>query len=38
MIGQGEMGTSLADDVDIMVDEQPMLLPEQGQRIREHTP
>jgi hypothetical protein len=37
-IGQGEMVNTSADDVDTMVDNQPILLPEQGQEMREHTP
>jgi len=37
-IGQGEMVNRSADDVDTMVDNQPILLPEQGQEMREHTP
>jgi len=37
-IGQGEMGNTVADDVDTMVDEQLILLPAQGQEILEHTP
>ena len=38
MIGQGEMVHTLADDADTMVDDQPTVLPEQGQEMREHTP
>ena len=37
-IGQGEMVTTSADDVNTMVDDQPIVLPEQGQEMREHTP
>ena len=37
-IGQGEMVNILADDVDTMVDDQPTVLPEQGQEMWEHTP
>jgi len=37
-IGQGEMVNTLADDVDTMVDDQPIVLPEQCQEMREHTP
>jgi len=37
-IGQGEMVNTSADDVDNMVDDQPIVLPEQGQQMREHTP
>jgi len=37
-IGQGEMVNTWADDVDTMVDDQPIVLPEQGQEMREHTP
>jgi hypothetical protein len=36
-IGQGVMVNPLADDVDTMVDDHPILLPEQGQKICEHT-
>jgi hypothetical protein len=32
------MVNTLADDVDTMVDDQPIVLPEQGQDMREHTP
>jgi hypothetical protein len=37
-IGQGEMVNTSADDVDIMVDDDATVLPEQGQELREHTP
>jgi len=37
-IGQGEMVNTLADNVDTMVNDQPIVLPEQGQKMREHTP
>ena len=37
-IGQGEMVNTLADNVDTMVDNQPIVLPEQGQEMRQHTP
>ena len=37
-IGQGEMVNTLADDVDTTVDGKPIVLPEQGQEMREHTP
>jgi len=37
-IGQGEMVKTSADDVDTMVDDEPTVLPEQGQEMREHTP
>jgi hypothetical protein len=37
-IGQGEMVNSSADDVETMVDDQPIVLPEQCQVMREHTP
>jgi hypothetical protein len=37
-IGQGEMVNTSADDVDTMVDDQPFVLPEQSQEMREHTP
>jgi hypothetical protein len=36
-IGQGEMVNASADDVDTMVGNQPMVVPEQYQEIREHT-
>jgi len=36
-IGQGEMVNTSADDVDTIVDNQPIMLPEQGQEMREHT-
>ena len=37
-IGQGEMVNILADDVDTMVDHWPIVLPEQGHKMCEHTP
>jgi len=37
-IGQGEMVNTSADDADSMVDDQPTVLAEQGQEMREHTP
>jgi clumping factor A len=37
-IGQGEMVYTSADDADTMVDNEPTVLPEQGQELREHTP
>jgi len=37
-IGQGEMVNTSADDVDTVVDDQQIVLPEQGQKMREHTP
>jgi hypothetical protein len=37
-IGQGEMVMTFANDVDPMVDDRPILLPEQGQEMHEHTP
>ena len=37
-IGQGEMVNTSADDADTMVDDQPTVLPEQGQEMCEHTP
>jgi len=37
-ISQGEMVNRSADDVDTMVDNQPIVLPEQGQDMRELTP
>jgi hypothetical protein len=36
-IAQGEMVNTSADDVDTMVDDQPIVLPEQGQEIRKNT-
>jgi len=38
MIGQGEMVHSSADDVDAMVEDQLIVLPEEGQEMREHCP
>ena len=38
MIGQGEMVHTLADNVDTIIDDQPMVHPEYRQEIREHTP
>jgi len=38
MTGQGEMVNTPADDVDTIVDHQLIVLPEQGQQMREHTP
>ena len=37
-IGQGEMVSTSADDADTMVDDEPTVLPEQCQEMREHTP
>jgi len=37
-ISQGEMVNTSADDVDTMVDNQPLVLPEQGQKMSDHTP
>ena len=37
-IGKGEMVNTSADDVDTMVDDEPIVLPEQGQEMRKHTP
>jgi hypothetical protein len=37
-IGQGEMVDTSADDADIMVDDEPTVVLEQGQEMREHTP
>ena len=37
-IGQGEMVNTSADDADTMVDDEPTVLPEQGQEMRAHTP
>ena len=36
-IGQGEMVNTLADDAYTIVDDEPTVLPEQGQEMREHT-
>jgi len=38
MIGQGEIVNTSVDDSDTMVDNEPTVLPEQGQKMREHTP
>jgi hypothetical protein len=37
-IGQGEMVNTSADDADTMIDDQPTMLPGQGQERCEHTP
>jgi hypothetical protein len=37
-IGQGEMVNISADHIDTMVDNQPIVLPKQGQEMCEHTP
>jgi len=37
-IRQGEMVNSSADDVDTMVNDQRIVLPEQSQELRKHTP
>ena len=37
-IGQGEMVNTSAEDTDTMVDNEPTVLPEQGQEMRKHTP
>jgi len=37
-IGQGEMVNRSAGDADTMLDDEPTVLPEQGQAMREHTP
>jgi hypothetical protein len=37
-IGQSEKINTSADDADTMVDDEPTVLPAQGQEIREHTP
>jgi hypothetical protein len=37
-IGQGEMVNTPADNADTAVDDQPTMLAEQGQEMREHTP
>ena len=36
-IGHGEMVNTSADNVDTMLEDQPIVLPEQGQEMREHT-
>ena len=36
-IRQGEMVNTLANTVDTMVDEQPIVIPEQGQEMCNHT-
>jgi hypothetical protein len=38
IIRQGEMVNTSADDVDTMVDDEPTVLPEQGQEMHDHTP
>jgi hypothetical protein len=37
-IGQGEMVNSSVADADTTIDDQPAMLPEHGQEMREHTP
>jgi hypothetical protein len=37
-IGQGEIVNTSAHDADTMVYDEPTVLPEQGQELREHTP
>ena len=37
-IGLGEIVHPSADDADTMVDDEPIMLPEQGQEMRDHTP
>jgi len=37
-IGPGEMVNILADDVDTIVDDQPVVLPEQRRKMRDYTP
>jgi hypothetical protein len=37
-IGQGQMVNTSADDADTMVDDQPTVLPEEGQDMLDHTP
>jgi hypothetical protein len=37
MIGQGEIVNTSADDIDTMVDDQPIMLPEQGQEMHGQT-
>jgi len=38
IIGEGEIANTSADDVDTIVYDEPIMLPEQGQEMREHTP
>jgi hypothetical protein len=38
MIGHGEMVITSDDNVDLMVVDQPIVLPEQGQEMRQFTP
>ena len=37
-IAQGGMVNTSADDIDTLVDNQPIMLPEHGQEMCEHTP
>jgi hypothetical protein len=37
-LGQGEVVNTSADDVDSIVGNQPIVLPEQGEGMHEHTP
>jgi len=37
-IGQGEIVTTSADNVDAMIVNQPIMIPEQGQEMEKHTP
>jgi hypothetical protein len=37
-MGLGEMANTSADDLDTIADDQPIMLPEEGQEMREHTP
>jgi hypothetical protein len=37
-IGQGDMVNTSDNDADTMVDHQPTVLPEQGNKVRENTP
>ena len=37
-IDQGEMVNTSADETDTMVDNQPTMLPDQGQEMHEHIP
>lgn len=37
-IGQGEIANLSADDEDVLVDNQPIMLPEQRQKIPKNTP
>jgi hypothetical protein len=38
MNGQGEIGSTSADNADTIVDDEPTVLPEQGEVMGDHTP